>query len=141
MKAMKLGELNMPIKQSPKEIAPQLLAYVGDAVYEIYVRYHLLARGVLKPSRLQKEAVRYVSASAQAFAIRALENSLTEEEQWIFKRGRNAKTGSVPRNARVVDYRYSTGMEALIGFLYLSGAEERLDVVIKKILDKIEEGD
>ncbi|MBA4495868.1 Mini-ribonuclease 3 [Paenactinomyces guangxiensis] len=128
------------ISKSPRELNPLLLAYLGDAVYEIYVRYHLIAAGLFRPQDLQREATRYVSAGAQAKVCRRIESELTDEEMGILKWGRNAKSGSVPKNARVSDYRYSTGLEALIGYLYVSGNEQRLQELMQLILEQVEKG-
>lgn len=134
MNDTKFGMLD-PLTKSPQEYNPLLLAYIGDAVYEIFIRHHLIARGVVRPQDLQKEAVKFVSAFAQAHVYRALEDSLTDEERGILKRGRNAKSGSVPKNAKVSDYRQSTGLEALIGYLYLKGEEQRLHDLMKTAIE------
>jgi ribonuclease-3 family protein len=120
---------------------PLILAYLGDAVYELYVRYHLVARGIVRPQTLQKEAIRYVSAVAQANLYRQLESSLSEEEKDLVKRGRNAKSGRSPKNTKVSDYRYSTGLEALIGYLYLSGDQQRLTQLMQSMFKWIDEGE
>jgi ribonuclease-3 family protein len=126
------------MRKAPGELNPLLLAYLGDAVYEVFVRYHLVAKGIFRPQDLQKEATRYVSAVAQAKVYRALEADLTEEERGILKRGRNAKSGSVPKNAKVSEYRQSTGLEALVGYLYCKGEEERLNQLMKKTIALVE---
>ncbi len=103
------------------------LAYMGDAVLDMYVRYHLIAQGKVRPQRLHAEATRYVSAKAQAEVVLTLlkESFLSEKEEAIMKRGRNAKSGTVPKNTDVATYRYSTGFEALLGYLYLQEEAER----------------
>lgn len=121
-----------------EEINPLILAYLGDAVYEIFIRNHLVAKGLYKPNELQKEAVHYVSASAQAKAYHAIETLLTESERDILRRGRNAKSGSVPKNAKVSDYRHSTGLEALIGYLYCLGDQKRLHQIMERIIERVE---
>ncbi|MGA8943404.1 MAG: Mini-ribonuclease 3 [Thermoactinomyces sp.] len=131
------GMLDSPSK-SPREYNPLLLAYIGDAVYEVFIRHHLIARGVFRPQDLQKEAIKYVSAFAQAHVYRTLEVGLTDEERDILKRGRNAKSGSVPKNAKVSDYRQSTGLEALIGYLYLKGEEQRLHELMRTAIEIVE---
>lgn len=118
---------------SPEAYSPLILAYIGDAVYEVYVRNMLIAQGNTQMEKLHRKATSYVKASAQSEAFNRIENSLTEEETAIFKRGRNAKSG-VPKNADVVAYRIATGLEALIGYIYLKGETERLDEIMNLIL-------
>ncbi len=103
-----------------KQLNGLALAYIGDAVYEVYVRRHLLAGGSVRPHELHRRAVRYVSARAQARVILALldEGVLTEEEKDIVRRGRNAKSGTIPKNTDVQTYRHSTAFEALIGYQF-----------------------
>ncbi len=97
------------------------LAYIGDAIYEVYVRELLLERGTIKPNQLHQEAIQYVSGKSQAKVILHWleDNLLTEEESKVVVRGRNAKSGSTPKNINVQTYRYSTAFEALIGYHYL----------------------
>lgn len=111
-----------------KQMKSLALAYVGDAVYELYVRNHLLETGKILPNQLHKEAIKFVAGKSQANVIRYfLEESILEEEEIrVVARGRNAKSGSVPKNTPVQIYRYSTGFEALIGYHYLLKNEERL---------------
>ncbi len=104
------------------------LAYIGDAVYELFIRHHLLTLGKVKPNDLHNLAKTYVCAKAQAKVLQWLlnHNQLSEQEMAIVRRGRNAKSGSIPKNTDVQTYRQSTGLEALIGYHFLSGNEERL---------------
>jgi ribonuclease III family protein len=129
-----------PLTKTPREYNPLLLAYLGDAVYEIFIRHHLVARGIARPQDLQKEAAKFVSALAQAKVYKAIENDLTEEERDILRRGRNAKSGSVPKNAKVTDYRQSTGLEALMGYLYLKKDEQRLHELMNSAIEIVEKG-
>ncbi|WP_375090843.1 Mini-ribonuclease 3 [Peribacillus sp. RS7] len=117
------------------------LAYIGDAVYETYIRHHLIQNGAVKPNLLHKKATSFVAAKAQNKIIHFFLESdwLSEEESAVVRRGRNAKSGSVPKNTDVQTYRYSTAFEALIGFLYLSGRIERMEELIKKSIEYIEE--
>ncbi|MBB6447510.1 Mini-ribonuclease 3 [Bacillus benzoevorans] len=117
------------------------LAYMGDAVYETYVRYHLLQKGQVKPHLLHKEATKYVSAKAQSGVLHEMlaNGFFQEEEVAIIKRGRNAKSGTVPKNTDVQTYRYSTAFEALIGSLYLAGKQERLEEVVTKAFELVEQ--
>lgn len=124
-----------------KQLNSLALAYMGDAVLEIYVRRHLLQGGRVKPHRLHVDATRYVSAKAQSQVLfYFLENEvLTEEELAVVKRGRNAKSGSVPKNTDVVTYRHSTAFEALMGSLYLAGKITRLEELIVKAFEYVED--
>lgn len=104
------------------------LAYIGDAVYEVFVRDYLLAQGLTKPAELQKQATKFVSAKAQAAIIAKMEedNFLSADELIYFKRGRNAHSKTTAKNTDVLTYRISTGFEAVVGILHLQGKEERL---------------
>lgn len=115
-----------------KQLNSLALAYMGDAVYENYVRHHLLQNGKVKPNNLHREATKYVSAKAQSQVTHYLldENILTDEEVAVLMRGRNAKSGSVPKNTDVQTYRYSTAFESLLGYLFLLKREERLKELI-----------
>ena len=118
------------------------LAYYGDAVYEVYIRQHLLAKGITKPARLQRESKNYVSAKAHAalYALMEAEDLLTEEEMVYFKRGRNANSHTKAKNTDVVTYRISTGFEALIGFLAASNQTARLDEIVAWVYEQVESG-
>ncbi|WP_154649463.1 Mini-ribonuclease 3 [Calidifontibacillus oryziterrae] len=106
---------------------------MGDAVFESYIRFNLLANGNVRPNQLHRESTKYVSAKAQSVMIhRMLEKMvLTEEELAVVRRGRNAKSGTIPKNTDVQTYRYSTAFEALIGYHYLSGNNERLQEIME----------
>lgn len=117
----------------PAGLSPALLAYVGDAVFEVYVRSVLAVKLGGHMDTIHKLAVESVKAEAQAKMFRFLEEFLTETERDIVRRGRNSKCGHVPKNAAVMDYRYSTGFESLIGYLYLGGQEDRLSKILKKL--------
>lgn len=110
----------------PRALSPLVLAYVGDAVFELHVRERLVRRGLGKVNELHREAVGVVRATAQAQTISRLMDSLSDEEKDIVRRGRNAKGGPAPKGAEIQEYRYSTGFEALLGYLYLSGQRARL---------------
>lgn len=126
-----------------RELNSLTLAYIGDAVYELYVRNHLVQKNLTNPNQLHQQAVTFVSGKAQAaIVLHWLEiNYLTDEEIRIIKRGRNAKSQSIPKNIDVQSYRYSTGFEALIGYLYLQKREERLMELIACAIQWIEEGE
>ena len=115
-----------PEEQNPKLLSPLTLAFVGDGVYELLVRKRIVEAGSMPPKKLNAHKVEMVRASSQAAVYDGLEPLLTEDERDMLKRGRNAHTGSVPKNAQMADYRKATGVEALFGFLYLKGDRERL---------------
>ncbi|QSO50570.1 ribonuclease III [Alicyclobacillus curvatus] len=121
------------------ELSPLALAYVGDAVWEVYARNHVLRQGIRRPKELHRAATKYVSAIAQARLAAELWDSLTDEEQAVLRRGRNAKSGHVRKNADVLDYRHSTGFEAVIGYLYGSGNKERLEQLCRLALERADE--
>jgi ribonuclease III family protein len=125
----------------PKQLNSLALAYVGDAIYEVYVRRHLIQSGKVKPNQLHREGTAYVSAKAQCKVLFRVidEKILTEEEQAVVMRGRNAKSGTVPKNTDVQTYHYSTAFEALMGYLYLSGRKDRLEEIIVKAFSFVEE--
>ncbi|HEL1741169.1 TPA: Mini-ribonuclease 3 [Streptococcus suis] len=108
------------------------LAFEGDAVYSMYIRRHLIFKGLTKPNQLHGEANKYVSAKAQASLISALLEAqlLTEKEEEIYKRGRNANSHTKAKNADVVTYRMSTGFEAILGYLHMTDQLERLDELV-----------
>jgi ribonuclease III family protein len=120
-----------------KQLNSLAIAYMGDAIYEVHVRHHLLLAGKTKPNQLHREATRFVSAKAQASILRELyqEGFLTEEEQVIAKRGRNAKSSSIPKNTDVQTYRHSTAFESLIGYLYLTNDSTRLESILKRSIE------
>ncbi|HEL2217719.1 TPA: Mini-ribonuclease 3 [Streptococcus suis] len=118
------------------------LAFEGDAVYSMYVRRHLIFKGLTKPNKLHGEANKYVSAKAQAGLISALLEAqrLTEKEEEIYKRGRNTNSYTKAKNADVVTYRMSTGFEAVLGYLHMTEQMERLDELVGWCIDNIERG-
>lgn len=122
-----------------RQWAPLALAYLGDAVLEINVRERILSSGCTRMNRIHRQAVQYVRASAQAEAMMRLEAHLSPEEAAVFKRGRNAKSGHVRRNADMTEYRLATGFEALVGYLYLIGDRERLAFVLRILYEFVEE--
>ena len=122
-----------------REVPTSVLAYVGDAVYELHVRMHITQCYGGQSGVLHKKAVRYVSAPAQANAVRVLFDELTEEEQNVFRRGKNGHQGSMAKNASPADYKYATGLETLIGYLHLSNQEKRLDELLNRIMQICEQ--
>lgn len=116
------------------------LAFEGDAVYSLYIRRHLIMQGFTKPNQLHRKATQYVSANAQALLINAMleENILTDEEQLIYKRGRNANSHTKAKNADIITYRMSTGFEALMGYLDMTGQIKRLETLTQWCIETIE---
>ncbi len=124
-----------PPSKAPGLLPPLVLAYIGDAVFEVAVRQYLIGHSNLRPHHLHREATKFVSAGAQARMLFRIEPSLTEEETDMVRRGRNAKSGSVPKNADVLEYRHATGLECLAGYLYYSGRVGRLEELIRRGLE------
>lgn len=114
------------------EYSPLTLAYIGDAVYEIVIRTYIVSKANNKVNKLHKQTSNLVKASTQAEIIKFLADELTEEEMKIYKRGRNAKSVSMAKNASMSDYRSATGFEALMGYLYLNKESDRMLELIKK---------
>ena len=116
------------------------LAFEGDAVYSMYIRRHLIFQGLTKPNQLHREATKYVSAKVQANLISLMleEGILTEKEEDIYKRGRNANSHTKAKNTDIVTYRMSTGFEAVMGYLHMTEAIERLEELIDWCIRKIE---
>ena len=117
------------------------LAFEGDAVYSMYIRRHLIFQGLTKPNQLHREATKYVSAKAQADLISLMleEGILTEKEEDIYKRGRNANSHTKAKNTDIVTYRMSTGFEAVMGYLHMTEAIERLEELIDWCIKRVEE--
>ncbi|WKY47320.1 ribonuclease III domain-containing protein [Eubacteriaceae bacterium ES3] len=116
-------------KYQPQEVMamnPLALAYVGDSVFSNFVRLYLIGSDHQNVHFMTKASTCYVRADAQAYIIHSLKDELNEDELRIVKRGRNTRS-HVPKNAKICDYRYATGFEALVGYLYLTGAHDRLD--------------
>jgi len=126
--SLKLAAVN------PGELSPAVWAYIGDAVYELFIRYYLLTSGPTKTKALHHGATARVKASFQAELLRKLEAFLTEAELTVLKRGRNIKSGHIPNNTDVITYRHSTAFEALIGYLYLDSQTERLNELFNQII-------
>jgi len=120
--------------ENPSAYPVLTLAYIGDAVFEIYVRSMLISCKNIPVNRLHREATAYVKASAQSGYMEIISERLTDEELAAYKRGRNAHSKTSAKNADILDYRRATGFEALIGYLYVKGEKERLDEIISWIL-------
>ena len=127
-----------PVRDT-RELNPLQMAYIGDTVHDLYVRSMLVSRG-MTVGKMHKQAVKMVSAFAQARMLEAIEPELTQEEADVARRGRNSQAKhAAPKNADPADYAHATGLEALIGYLYLSGQLERLDTLEKLALSRTED--
>ncbi len=113
------------------QMSPLTWAYIGDCVYELYIRTKLVDTTKLKPHELHINSIKYVKAKAQAETLKKLNEILTDEEKEIVRRGRNTQTHHIAKNATMQDYMYATAFEALIGYLYLTKQDERLFEIIK----------
>jgi ribonuclease-3 family protein len=116
------------------------LAWVGDAVYELYVREYVVGTGLIQADRLHRAAVKYVKADAQAHIMRSILSGLSAEEQTLVRRARNKRVATKPKNADPVAYKWATAFEALLGYYYLSGQETALKSTIQRAVDLIREG-
>lgn len=126
----------MSLKKDPNQYSPLVLAYIGDSVYEVYVRTRMIEENPDMPAhKLHLQTVKYVKAHAQSNSIHAMMSMLNEEEEAVFKRGRNAKSPTSAKNASLIDYRHATGFEALIGYTYLSDNTERLSELMSAAYD------
>lgn len=115
-------------------MSPLTWAYVGDSVYELFIRTHLVETTNLKPHKLHIEAVKHVKARAQAEILESLQDILTEKEKEIIRRTRNTENHHLPKNADPTDYMYATSFEGLIGYLYLTEQKERLEEILNKCI-------
>lgn len=123
-------------KEDVIQMSPLVWAYMGDAVYEKYIREYVIRQGLCKNGLLHKKSIKYVSANGQVKILKRIEEKLTEEELDIVRRGRNSNPHSHAKNADIVDYKYATGFEALIGYLYLTEQNERLEEVLKMCIEE-----
>lgn len=133
---------NLRIREFSKDEARMLnslqLALIGDGVFEIFIRNYILAQNTaLSANKIHVRAIGYVKAKSQARIAHEIEKFLSEEEAAVYKRGRNAKSSTVPKNADVRDYRMATGFEALVGYLYLTGNKDRLEFIFNKSIEII----
>lgn len=131
-------ELHAFSERRLKAMNPLVLAYVGDCVYELYIRTYLAGCDYMSAHEMNRHAIRLVCAAGQAKMVHALKTELTEEEWAVVKWGRNQKPSTVPKRARVSDYRYATGLEALAGYLYLTGQEARLNALMIRGISQLE---
>ena len=121
-----------------RQYSPLTMAFIGDGVYELYIRTHIV-KGLNAPvNQLHKKCVKYVSAAGQCKAMDIIEQMLSEDELDAFKRGRNTKIYTKAKNASLYEYKRATGFEALIGYLYVTKQSERLEELIKIVLNNFE---
>lgn len=123
-------------KEDVMQMSPLVWAYMGDAVYEKFIREYVIRQGLCKNGLLHKKSIKFVSANGQVKILKKIEEKLTEEEQDIVRRGRNSNPHSHAKNADIVDYKYATGFEALIGYLYLTEQQERLDTILNMCVEE-----
>ena len=121
--------------EDPALLNPRVLAYLGDTLYDLYVRTRLVQTTHAQAGRLHKQAIHYVCAAGQARALQALVDMLTEKEASVMRRGRNAKSPTMPKHASIADYRHATAFEALLGYLYLAGEIQRAEALMKKAFE------
>lgn len=120
-------------------LQPLTLAYVGDCVFELFIRERILiSNRNLSTKELHKRAVKYVMAASQSEIMEGLEMELSDDEIYFYKRGRNSKSSHIPKNAVAVDYKRATGFETLIGYLYMTGQGDRLEEILEKSASYIE---
>lgn len=122
-----------------REYNIKTLAYMGDAIYELYVREYIVKNSREVASKLHKKTIKYVSAKAQEYIINNIYECFTEEEKEIYKRGRNANAHTVPKNTDVVTYKKATGFESVIGYLYFTNQNRRLKDIINQSIRIISE--
>ncbi|MEK3760669.1 ribonuclease III domain-containing protein [Paenibacillus sp. FSL P4-0338] len=116
-------------------LPPIVLAYAGDAIYEVAVRQYLISLPNLRPQHLHRSATGLVSARAQSTILAYLDPVLTEEEKDVVRRGRNAKSGNIPKNADVLEYRHATAFECMIGYLYYTGQQARIQELVHSSIE------
>ena len=126
----------MKNKSEVNQMSPLVWAYIGDSVYELYIREHLVQTTNFKPHKLHIETIKYVKAKAQADILKSIESILTDEEKDIVRRARNTQNHHLPKNANPTDYMYATAFEGLVGYLYLAGEKERLEEILSKCINE-----
>lgn len=124
------------LKKDPTQLGPLVLAYIGDTIFDLYVRTKLVLSTGLTAHGLHMAAAGRVCAAAQSESFHIIEPLLTDDELAVYKRGRNGHMGTIPKNASIADYRAATGLEALIGWLYLKGFDERLNELMRIVLSE-----
>ncbi|KYH35171.1 mini-ribonuclease 3 [Clostridium tepidiprofundi DSM 19306] len=123
-------------KREANELNPLVLAFIGDAVYEVIIRNFIITNNRdMSVHKMHVKAVSYVKAHAQSEFMKKIIDNLNDEELRVFKRGRNAKSATIPKNANVVEYRMATGFEALIGYLFVMREYDRINEIMGKIIN------
>lgn len=117
-----------------KQMSPLVYAYMGDAIYEKFIREYVIRQDLSNNGLLHKKSVKYVSAKAQVEILKKIEKKLTDEELDIVRRGRNSNPHSTAKNVDIIEYKYATGFEALIGYLYLTKQDKRLDEILNECI-------
>ncbi|MBQ7925661.1 MAG: ribonuclease III [Lachnospiraceae bacterium] len=123
-------------EQDVRTYSPLALAYIGDSIYDLIIRSVVVERGNCSANLLHKKTVRYVSAVAQSKIVQALMEQFTEDEQAVYRRGKNAKPHTTAKNASPGDYMKATGFEAVLGYLYLTGQMDRILELVKQGIEK-----
>lgn len=129
-----INGLGAMTEEEAMRMSPLVLAYLGDTVYDLYIRTSLILDGRGNAGALHQISIQFVNARSQAGLARRIMDSFTEDEKAVFMRGRNAKSATVPKNMTVADYRQATALEALLGFLYLTGNVDRIEEIMKEAL-------
>lgn len=124
--------------QPVSQMNPLVLAFVGDSVFDLFIRSRLAVKKNESAHKLHVKATKYVKAAAQSKIVAVVLDKLTDEEMAVFRRGRNAKSATIPKNADILDYRRATAFEAVIGYLYLLGRNERLTQLLNMAAEAIE---
>jgi len=127
-----------PDMQYISQLSPLVLAFVGDSVFDLFIRSRLVMKKRESAHKMHVKAINYVKASAQSKIVSELLDRLNDDEKIIFKRGRNSKSATIPKHADVLDYRRATAFEAVLGYLYLSGMYERLEEILNLAAEIIE---
>lgn len=122
----------------PSQLSPLVLAYIGDSIYDLVIKTWVIEQGNMQVNKLNKKTSSIVKAESQSAMIGVIEPMLSEHEEVVYKRGRNAKSYTSAKNASIGDYRRATGFEALMGYLYLSGQYERMMELVKAGLESLE---
>lgn len=130
-----INEFNAGVKVAPEQYSPLVLAYIGDCVYELFVRTYIISGANLPVKQLHRQACRMVKAHAQSELYRRISDKLSEEEDAVYRRGRNANSHP-PKNADVCEYKSATGVEALVGYLYLKGRHGRITELLKNLIEE-----
>ena len=122
----------------PSQLSPLVLAYIGDSIYDLVIKTWVIEQGTMQVNKLNKKTSSIVKAESQSAMIGVIEPMLSEHEEAVYNRGRNAKSYTSAKNASIGDYRRATGFEALMGYLYLSGQYERMMELVKAGLESLE---